>query len=662
MRELGPGNHAVMVLNAGPADAPENPLGENFVMGSVPERFSIAQGGLVVNARDMAVERRGAGRAEGLPAGEWSILRIDAAAGSTPPRPGRSPRNRARARPDPLGEDRPRVFRGDEAAGRSVRARRGSGRPRLDGIVAARIPALSGIGAMLALLVPVLALQKRLVADARRFPAFRLAFLAVTVFLRRLCRAGAALDRHPDGAGAGRMPYARFRLPPLRSAFARAVGLRAREPRRLGQGHVLRLPVPVRRHAELVAWVAKPLRIRQVHVPPGLDRPLRKLKYVVLAGLLGATALGWPAADAVAEVEPFKTAITLSFVRSWPFVAYAVGLLALNLFVYKGFCRYLCPLGAGLAVAGRLRILDWIPRGPNAERPASSARCAAATAPSRRVGDRLPRVLPVHGLRDDHPRSGPVRAAGGGPPACEADRAASGGGPMSARLTRRRAVLGACGLAAAGLGGFRALAAARGSRPGAGRARLRHHRLADRRRAGSGGVGGGSVRGDGGHARGRAPSEPVPPRQRPVAAQPGRAARRPARPSRHDARVRPRPRLADRRRLRSHGPPLWPLWSQAAARGGRPAPETLTHALGRIGWRRVHLSPEAVRLEAGTEITLNAVVQGYAADVVMAALGARGIADAFVDTGDSGPPGRIRTARPGGSGSPIRAGRARSRR
>ena len=44
-----------------------------------------------------------------------------------------------------------------------------------------RIPTLAGLGAMLALLVPVLTRQKTLVADATRFPVFRLVFLAVTV-------------------------------------------------------------------------------------------------------------------------------------------------------------------------------------------------------------------------------------------------------------------------------------------------------------------------------------------------------------------------------------------------------------------------------------------------------------------------------------------------
>lgn len=85
--------------------------------------------------------------------------------------------------------------------------------------------------------------------------------------------------------------------------------------------------------------------------------------------------------------------------------------------------------------------------------------------------------------------------------------------------------------------------------------------------------------------------------------------------------------------------PFWPLWAQAAARGERPDPASLRRAAARIGWRKVSLTPERILLEPGTAVTLNALVQGYAADRVMASLHARGITDAFVDTGEFGASG-----------------------
>ena len=102
--------------------------------------------------------------------------------------------------------------------------------------------------------------------------------------------------------------------------------------------------------------------------------------------------------------------------------------------------------------------------------------------------------------------------------------------------------------------------------------------------------------------------------------------------------------------------PLWPVWSEAAARGIRPETDGIAQAVARVGWRRVHLGPDRIELEPGTSLTLNALIQGHAADRVMAALRARGIADAFVDTGEFGASG----AHP--DGSPWRLGIADPRR
>ena len=78
------------------------------------------------------------------------------------------------------------------------------------------------------------------------------------------------------------------------------------------------------------------------------------------------------------EVEPFKTAITLHFARSAPFGAYALALIVAAAVVEKPFCRYLCPLGAWLALAGWLRRFDWVPRRAECGKPCQTcrARCA----------------------------------------------------------------------------------------------------------------------------------------------------------------------------------------------------------------------------------------------------------------------------------------------
>ncbi|PIP97453.1 MAG: hypothetical protein COW75_06040, partial [Rhodobacterales bacterium CG18_big_fil_WC_8_21_14_2_50_71_9] len=94
---------------------------------------------------------------------------------------------------------------------------------------------------------------------------------------------------------------------------------------------------------------------------------------------LGAAAVTSAAAmDAMVEVEPFKTAITMGFAREWPYALYALGWLALGMAAFKGFCRYVCPLGALLALGGLLRRRDWIARRPACGAPCQlcRARCA----------------------------------------------------------------------------------------------------------------------------------------------------------------------------------------------------------------------------------------------------------------------------------------------
>ena len=82
----------------------------------------------------------------------------------------------------------------------------------------------------------------------------------------------------------------------------------------------------------------------------------------ILVALIPTAFYSLTLAESLAEVEPFKTSITLFFVRSWPFVLYAALLLGLGLFVHKFYCRYVCPLGAGLAILGRLRLFSWLTR------------------------------------------------------------------------------------------------------------------------------------------------------------------------------------------------------------------------------------------------------------------------------------------------------------
>lgn len=111
------------------------------------------------------------------------------------------------------------------------------------------------------------------------------------------------------------------------------------------------------------AWLlAKKLRIKQIKIKPQQHKWGQTLKYFILLGLLVSAFFSLNVAEKLAEVEPFKTSITLHFVRTWPFVVYAVLLLLLSMKIHKVYCRYLCPLGAGLAIVGRFPLFKLLRR------------------------------------------------------------------------------------------------------------------------------------------------------------------------------------------------------------------------------------------------------------------------------------------------------------
>jgi transcriptional regulator of nitric oxide reductase len=119
---------------------------------------------------------------------------------------------------------------------------------------------------------------------------------------------------------------------------------------------------------ELLNMAAQKAGVKQLAIPFALHERLWPTKYIIFLGLFAASLASMTLAFKGAEAEPFKTVVTLHFMREWPFVAYALALLIAGLFVERFFCRYLCPLGAALAIPARLRMFEWLKRRPQCGR------------------------------------------------------------------------------------------------------------------------------------------------------------------------------------------------------------------------------------------------------------------------------------------------------
>ncbi len=119
---------------------------------------------------------------------------------------------------------------------------------------------------------------------------------------------------------------------------------------------------------ELTNAAAQKLGVRQLVVPQALHERLWVIKYTLFMGILALSFYSMRDALILAEAEPFKTAISLRFLRAWPFLLFVATLLTAGLFVERFYCRYLCPLGAGLAIPAKLKIFDWLKRRPQCGR------------------------------------------------------------------------------------------------------------------------------------------------------------------------------------------------------------------------------------------------------------------------------------------------------
>jgi NosR/NirI family nitrous oxide reductase transcriptional regulator len=120
---------------------------------------------------------------------------------------------------------------------------------------------------------------------------------------------------------------------------------------------------------ELSRKIGRIFRLPEWNPSPKVQRWMWLPKYGVAAVVIAVAFVIPEWSIAAEEVEPFKTAITAAFTRPWPYVTYAGFLLVVGLFTERAFCRFLCPLGATLALLDRLHLLTLLKRRPECGSP-----------------------------------------------------------------------------------------------------------------------------------------------------------------------------------------------------------------------------------------------------------------------------------------------------
>lgn len=125
---------------------------------------------------------------------------------------------------------------------------------------------------------------------------------------------------------------------------------------------------------ELTGMFAAKLKIKKWKVSAKWHNHLQKMKYLILVIIVVGSSFSLTIGATLAEVEPFKTSITLYFMREWQYVIYAVILLLMAMKIHKFYCRYLCPLGAFFALLGAFPIFNWLTRRAECGTPCQKCR------------------------------------------------------------------------------------------------------------------------------------------------------------------------------------------------------------------------------------------------------------------------------------------------
>ena len=110
---------------------------------------------------------------------------------------------------------------------------------------------------------------------------------------------------------------------------------------------------------DIMYKITKILKLNKFDIPDKIHHKLIYTKYIILL-LMVSTTFYTTGNNLLLHIEPFETIFIHKFNTSTILILWTLTVLSFVFFIERGFCKYLCPTGAALALVTQLQVINWL--------------------------------------------------------------------------------------------------------------------------------------------------------------------------------------------------------------------------------------------------------------------------------------------------------------
>jgi len=110
---------------------------------------------------------------------------------------------------------------------------------------------------------------------------------------------------------------------------------------------------------DLIYKVTKIANLNKYEIPDYIHKKLIFLKYIILSLIVLSTIYA-TGNNLLIKIEPFETIFVHKFNTSHILLLWSLTIFVFIFYIERGFCRYICPTGAALALTSQFQVINWL--------------------------------------------------------------------------------------------------------------------------------------------------------------------------------------------------------------------------------------------------------------------------------------------------------------